>query len=35
LKLKAADDFQTSLEEAAVRRPGREAGIKNDHTFER
>ena len=35
LKHKAADDFQASLEEAAVRRPGREAGIKSDDTFER
>ena len=34
-KHKAADGFQRSLEEAAVRRPGREAGIRNDDTFER
>jgi len=35
LKHKAAHHFQTSLEEAAVSRPGREAGIKNDDGFER
>jgi hypothetical protein len=32
---KAARDFRTSLEEAAVRRPGREAGIKNRQILER
>jgi hypothetical protein len=31
----AADDFQTSLEEATVSRPGRKAGMKNDDAFER
>ena len=34
-KHKAANDLQTSLEEAAVNRPGREAGIRNDEGFER
>ena len=34
-KRKAASHLQASLEEAVVRRPGREAGIKNDDTFER
>ena len=34
-KRKVANDFQTSLEEAAVRRPGRKAGIRNDRTLER
>jgi hypothetical protein len=34
-KHKVASDFQTSLEEAAVGRPGRKAGLRNDHTLER
>jgi hypothetical protein len=34
-KHKAADHFQTSLEEAAVRRPGRKAGIENNDGRER
>jgi len=32
---KAASHFQASLEEAAVRRPGRQAGISNYDGFER
>jgi hypothetical protein len=31
---KAGDDYRTSLEEAAVSRPGRKAGIKNNDAFE-
>jgi len=34
-KHKAASIFQISLEEAAVNRLGRKAGIKNDDAFER
>ena len=32
-KHKSTNAFQTSLEEAAVNRPGREAGIRNSHTI--
>ncbi len=34
-KHKIGSDFHTSLEEAAVSRPGREAGIENGHDLER